>query len=236
MDSFRPSYRFHKSEATAWYYRVIAFIIFLAFGYWVYSAKGPQPSVDPQPLVDLQPFVDYNANQFTKEQCTAFLENDVHTLSATVRKQSEMHSFALMTPYPNEEGNDTKELQKYIASIEQHRDRRDFAVAITHLGNRATTKKNVRAFSKLLRLHGQRVFFLDGVDGANFIKSVGREPISQEKDLIDDTDDRFISPTKAAELLYELQSKADEYYEHRIREHELTFFSNSEIEEKEEDS
>ena len=37
MDSFRPSYRFHKSEATAWYYRVIAFIIFLAFGYWVYQ-------------------------------------------------------------------------------------------------------------------------------------------------------------------------------------------------------
>ena len=37
LDSFRPTYRFHKGEATAWYYRVIALIVFLAFGYWVYQ-------------------------------------------------------------------------------------------------------------------------------------------------------------------------------------------------------
>ena len=47
---------------------------------------------------------------------------------------------------------------------------------------------------------------------------MGRKPNPYEAELVDFTDDTFISPTEAAALLYELQGKADEYYEDCMRE------------------
>jgi hypothetical protein len=185
---------------------LIGCFVIYGFAYFAYSAK------------DKEHVVDDNANQYTKEQCKAFLANEAHTLSATVQKQSEMHSFALMAVHPNEEGNETKELRKYIASIEEHRDRRDFAVAMTHLDDRAS----VAALSQKLNLHGQQVFFVDGLEGANFIESVGRDPNSTEEELIKFTDDTFISPIESFKLLEELKGKADGYYENMMREHGLS--------------
>ena len=37
LESFQPTWWFDKSSPAAWYWRVIAFIIFAIFGYWVYQ-------------------------------------------------------------------------------------------------------------------------------------------------------------------------------------------------------
>ncbi len=37
LDSFRPAYRFRRTEAVAWWARIVGFFVLIVFGYWVYQ-------------------------------------------------------------------------------------------------------------------------------------------------------------------------------------------------------